>query len=80
VFNQNIPPSPGLSACSVSRRYLKVVCKVSVQKIQEMPPKIRASVMGRSPPMPFNPYSGDVPILPKIMPWITKTPTAESFF
>jgi len=64
----------------VRRRYLKVVYKVSVQKIPERPPKIRASVRGRSPPMAYNPYSGDIPISPNIMPRVTKTPAAESFF
>ena len=35
---ENIPPSPRLSARSVKKTYLKVVCKVRVQKTQEMAP------------------------------------------
>ncbi len=34
-----IPPSPWLSALSVMITYLMVVCSVSVQKTQEIPPK-----------------------------------------
>src|SRR5450432_1963262 len=36
--NEKIPPSPRLSAWSVNIIYLKVVCRVSVQKTQEIPP------------------------------------------
>ena len=39
AYNENMPPSPWLSACRVMKMYLKVVCKVSVQNIQEMEPK-----------------------------------------
>src|SRR6476620_8579554 len=38
VYNEKIPPSPLLSARKVSTTYLSLVCRVSVQKTQEMPP------------------------------------------
>ena len=40
AYNAKIPPSPLLSARNVKITYFTVVCKVSVQKIQDSPPKM----------------------------------------
>ena len=37
-YNENIPPSPLLSAFKVSQMYFTEVCKISVQNIAESPP------------------------------------------
>ena len=62
--NENMPPSPLLSARRVITTYFRVVCSVSVQKIQETPPNINASVICWEPTIALNTYSGEVPISP----------------
>ena len=47
VYNEKIPPSPLLSAWRVKITYFTVVCNVRVQMIQEIPPKIRSSLITR---------------------------------
>ena len=64
VYKENIPPSPLLSALKVKMTYLKVVCSVKVQKIQEMPPNIRSSLITRPLMIALKTYSGDVPMSP----------------
>lgn len=61
---ENIPPSPLLSARSVITTYLSVVCRVSVQKIRDMPPKNQIVLIAFDPINEVNTYSGDVPISP----------------
>ena len=46
-----IPPSPRLSARRIKITYFNVVCKVSVQKIHESPPKTVRSSMASVPTM-----------------------------
>jgi len=61
---ENIPPSPLLSARRVRITYLMVVCRVSVQMIQDNPPSINSSEMI----FPFiiapKTYKGEVPMSP----------------
>lgn len=45
AYKENIPPSPLLSAFKVRIMYLMVVCKVSVQIIQDKPPSINVGVI-----------------------------------
>ena len=73
---ENMPPSPRLSACKVSIIYLKVVCKVSVQKTQDIPPYTKASVIALLPMMELITYNGEVPISPYIIPNATSKPAA----
>ena len=51
AYNEKIPPSPLLSARRVMITYLIVVCKVSVQKIKETPPRMTMSFMAEFAPM-----------------------------
>jgi len=75
-----IPPSPLLSARSVIMTYFKVVCKVSVQKIQEMVPNTNVSLTTEAP---FNialiVYSGEVPKSPKTIPSVINKPATDTF-
>src|SRR4029078_11479634 len=64
AYKENIPPSPLLSALSVSITYLTVVCSVSVHMIQDKDPSINCSVATRSFKIAFSTYNGDVPISP----------------
>ncbi len=59
-----VPPSPLLSAFSVRKTYLTVVCKVSVQITQDNPPSINASLITFPLQIAFKTYSGEVPISP----------------
>jgi hypothetical protein len=59
-----VPPSPLLSAFNTSITYFIVVCKVSVQIMQERLPRIRASLITLSLVMALKTYKGDVPISP----------------
>ena len=52
--NEKMPPSPWLSASSVSMMYLTVVCRVSVQNTADTPPYTNSSLTGRSPTMVWN--------------------------
>ena len=45
AYKANIPPSPWLSALKVISTYLSVVCRVSVQKTHEIPPKTMSALM-----------------------------------
>ena len=38
AYSEKTPPSPWLSACNVMITYLKVVCRVNVQKMHEIAP------------------------------------------
>ena len=83
-YNDKIPPSPLLSARNAMITYLKVVCIVRVQMIQERAPSIYSSngkfpVPCRAFTIAFITYRGEVPISPKTIPRETKTPTAVSF-
>jgi hypothetical protein len=62
--NENMPPSPLLSACRVIITYLMVVCKVKVQNIQDIPPKINVSEMTLGPTIALKTYNGEVPMSP----------------
>ena len=73
---ENIPPSPLLSAFSVRITYLMVVCKVSVQIMQDNPPSIRSSEMTFPFMIALNTYSGDVPISPYMIPIATIKPAS----
>ena len=53
AYKEKIPPSPLLSARSVRMIYLNVVCKVSVQKIQDKPPSTSCSVIVLLPIIAF---------------------------
>ena len=64
VNNENIPPSPLLSALNVKITYLMVVCKVKVQNIQEIPPLTISASIGAFPIIALITYSGEVPISP----------------
>ena len=65
AYKEKIPPSPLLSARNVRMTYLTVVCKVSVQKISEIPPNTTSSLIGFfSPTTAFITYKGEVPISP----------------
>ena len=80
AYREKIPPSPLLSACNVRIIYLKVVCKVSVQKTQEIPPYTSCSVICLSPMIDLKTYKGEVPMSPKMIPNVTNTPAAEMCF
>ena len=58
--------------------YFKVVCKVSVQKIQEIPPKTISDVIAYCPKIAFITYNGEVPISPKIIPNVTNKPAVDN--
>ena len=45
AYNENMPPSPRLSARRVRITYFTVVCNVRVQMIQESDPRISFSVI-----------------------------------
>ena len=62
--SEKMPPSPLLSARRVITTYFKVVCMVSVQKIQETPPNINKGETGCEPTIALNTYNGEVPISP----------------
>ena len=65
AYNEKIPPSPLLSARRVMITYFIVVCKVSVQKIRETPPRMTISLIAvLAPIMAFITYSGEVPMSP----------------
>ncbi len=58
--------------------YLKVVCSVSVQKMQLSAPSTSCSEMGVfSPTMALNTYRGEVPMSPNTMPSVTSMPAAD---
>ncbi len=42
AYNAKVPPSPLLSALSMSQTYLRVVCKVIVQIMQDKAPMINS--------------------------------------
>src|SRR5437762_3043458 len=67
AYKEKIPPSPLLSAFKVRMTYFIVVCRVSVQMIQDKLPMINKSpysaLTGACPlQMAFITYSGDVPM------------------
>jgi len=64
AYKENIPPSPLLSALSVSITYLKVVMSSNVQMTQDNEPSTRSSVIIELPIMALNTYNGEVPISP----------------
>ena len=64
VYKEKIPPSPLLSALNVSTTYLRVVCKVSVQIIQDNPPIMSSSLISLLLMMALKTYNGEVPISP----------------
>lgn len=70
-----MPPSPLLSARSATHTYLMVVCRVSVQMMQDNAPSMVLSSMA-SPVcrMAFITYRGDVPMSPNTMPKVTSNP------
>ena len=72
--NENIPPSPLLSAFRVSITYLIVVCNVSVQIIQDKPPRISVSDITFPFMIALNTYSGEVPMSPYMIPMATIKP------
>ena len=45
AYKEKIPPSPLLSARSVTITYFIVVCRVSVQKIRDTPPRMTKSLI-----------------------------------
>ena len=78
---ENIPPSPLLSALSVITTYFIVVCSVKVQIIQESAPKTRSGLITcplstTDLKIAFSVYNGEVPISPKTIPKLTRTPPA----
>ena len=70
-----MPPSPLLSARRATHTYLMVVCRVSVQMMQDNAPSMVLSLMV-SPVwrMAFITYRGDVPMSPNTMPKVTSNP------
>ena len=64
AYKEKIPPSPLLSAFSVSITYLIVVWRVSVQIMQDNPPKINSSLTTFPLMIAFNTYRGEVPMSP----------------
>ncbi len=76
AYKEKIPPSPLLSALSVRIIYFTVVCKVHVQNIHEIPPSTNPASIVCCPMMALITYKGDVPISPKIIPSVTKSPAA----
>ncbi len=78
VYREKTPPSPRLSARRVMRMYLKVVCRVSVQKMQLKAPSTTRSLMGVvSPMIALNTYNGEVPMSPKMIPSVTSMPAQD---
>jgi hypothetical protein len=59
--------------------YFTVVCKVSVQIIQEIAPRIKSVVIVPCEParIAFITYNGDVPISPKTIPMVIMMPAME---
>jgi hypothetical protein len=79
AYNDNIPPSPLLSACSVMITYFKVVWKNNVQKIQLKLPKAIASVITLPWKTALRVYRGEVPISPKTIPMAISEPANVIF-
>lgn len=73
---ENIPPSPLLSAFKVRMTYFIVVCRVSVQMIQDKPPRIKSSVTIFPFTIALKTYNGDVPISPYMIPTATTKPAS----
>ena len=81
-----MPPSPLLSARSVIITYFMVVCRVNVHIMQDKTPKTISGVIAALGPVPLNMvvkiafkvYKGEVPISPKTIPKLIKTPPAVS--
>jgi hypothetical protein len=74
---ENMPPSPLLSALSVMMIYLIVVWSVSVQKMQDSPPRIKFALIESAPAtMAFITYKGEVPISPYTIPNVISNPAA----
>jgi hypothetical protein len=58
--------------------YLKVVCNVSVQKMQLKAPNTNCSLMAFvSPTTALNTYKGEVPMSPKTIPNVTSMPAQD---
>ena len=64
AYKLKIPPSPLLSALKVRITYLKVVCSVSVQIIQDRAPIISKSLISLPEMISFKTYKGEVPMSP----------------
>ncbi|MNR14792.1 hypothetical protein D3C85_1312860 [compost metagenome] len=78
---EKIPPSPLLSARKVIITYFTVVCRVSVQMIQDNTPSTLVGLISCLPPrimvkIAFKVYNGDVPISPNTIPKLIRTPPA----
>lgn len=78
AYNENIPPSPLLSALRVNITYFTVVCIVSVHIIQERAPIINSSLMCFPLQTAFMTYRGDVPISPYIIPRAIVIPARDA--
>ncbi len=53
---------------------------MSVQKIQDIPPKIKTGSMLWFPMIAFNTYNGEVPISPKMIPSVANSPASFILF
>jgi hypothetical protein len=77
AYSEKMPPSPRLSARRVSRTYLKVVCNVSVQNTQLIPPKTSCSVISRRRRSISSRKAARSRYHRKMMPSVTSTPAAD---
>ena len=80
AYRAKIPPSPLLSALSVSIIYFTVVCSVNVQKMQDKEPKITSLESDASLIIACKTYKGEVPMSPYTMPRVISNPAAVILF
>ena len=84
-YKERIPPSPLLSARNVITTYLMVVCKVSVQMIQDSAPSTTKGVMVCPAPATVLKIArkvcyGEVPISPYTIPRLISKPAAVNLW